>query len=906
MMVDMVMEQPVDELIRDPHNEAIEAVLTRLKVSPATGLSNTQITSRQGKFGPNRLKGQKPRPAWMRFLDQFNNVLIYVLIAAAFTTALLEHWIDTSVIIGVVLINAVIGHVQEGKAEDALRAVRKMLTLKAHAIRNSIRTTIDAEVLVPGDIVLLAAGDRVPADLRILEANGLQIDEAVLTGEADQVEKCPDPVPQSAPLGDRKSMAYASTLVTSGSGKAVVTATGSHTEIGQIGTLLSEVESVDTPLLRQMSIFARWLTIAILVFAVLTFLFGVFVRGFSTDEMFLAAVGLAVAAIPEGLPAVMSITLAIGVSWMARHKAIIRRLPAVETLGSVTVICSDKTGTLTRNELMAQTVVTAGEKFHVTGSGYTPHGSFLMESHTVDPGDYPELMRGAQAAALCNDAELIDMATDWQLEGNPTDGALLAVAMKTGLNVAHARSSNKRIHHIPFDSSHKIMATLHEAENNNKLIVVKGAPERILEMCNFQYQGEQSVDLAERYWLDEIDKMTNNAERVLAVAYRDADQDAKELKFSDIESGLTLLIIIGIIDPPRSEAIEAIATCRAAGIDVNMITGDHISTARAIGRSFGLGEAGGSVTGQELDEFDEAEFRSVVRNCDIFARTTPKHKLRIVEALQSDGAVVAVTGDGVNDAPALKRADIGIAMGCKGTEAAKEAARMVLADDNFASIVRAIKVGRTIYENLVKTILFILPTSLGEAATVIVAVLFGLSLPVAPVQILWINMLTATTLGLALAVEREEGDVMTRPPRDPGAPIFSTYLVWRIVLVSVLLLICAFGLFEWMRHLGAGLDEARTAAVNALVAGEIANLINCRRMRNSCLNWSGLTGNIYVTAAISVVIVLQLIFTYTPIMNTLFHTAPLKADVWPLIAVCALGVFLIVELEKYLVARFLN
>ena len=900
----MDLEHSDIELPIEPHGDIANNILSTLKVSPETGLSDRQVAARVRAFGSNRLEAQKQRSALRRFLDQFNNVLIYVLILSAFTTALLAHWIDTGVIIGVVLINALIGFIQEGRAEDALKAVQNLLSPKAQVIRDGFRKTIDAEDLVPGDIVLLASGDRVPADLRILQSNSLEIDEAILTGEADAVVKSSTPVGRDTVLGDRSSMAYASTIVTFGSGNGVVTAIGSHTEIGQIGRLLAEVKTVDTPLLRQMSSFARWLTLGILVLSALTFIFGVYVQGFGTDEMFMAAVGLAVAAIPEGLPAVMSIALAIGVTRMASHKAIIRRLPAVETLGSVTVICSDKTGTLTRNELMAQSVVTAGHEFQVKGSGYVPSGTFMIGEHDIIARDYPVLKKAAEAAALCNDAELIERSGVWHLEGNPTDGALLALALKAEINAAETRVNFERIHHIPFDSSHKFMATLHRTPDQKNVTIVKGAPEQILEICLFQQERDGATGLDTAYWLAEIDKLTSKAQRVLAIAYREMEDGQAEISFSDMKQGYTLLAIIGIIDPPRQEAIHAIATCRAAGIDVNMITGDHISTAIAIGKQFGLGEISNSVTGRELDELDEEQFRATVRRCDIFARTTPKHKLKIVEALQRDGAVVAVTGDGVNDAPALKRADIGIAMGSKGTEAAKEAAKMVLVDDNFASIVSAVRVGRIIYDNLIKTILFILPTSLGEAATVIVAISLGIALPVSPVQILWINMVTATTLGLALAFERQEGDVMKLSPRDPTSPIFSDYLIWRTVFVSLLLLACAFGLFYWMQALGAGIDAARTAAVNGLVAGEIGNLINCRRMRASCMNWTGLTGNLVVLGAIAVVIVLQLLFTYLPVFNTLFHTSPLDAAIWPLIASCALGVFLMVEVEKVLVRIF--
>ncbi len=889
-----------------PHADAVEDVLQSHQVSLDTGLSEAEIIIRRRSFGPNRIEPPQLRPAWQRFLDQFNNILLYVLLASAVTTALLAHWIDTGVILGVVLINALIGFIQEGRAEDALRSVRATLSIDAHVVRNGSRATVDAEKLVPGDIVILGAGDRVPADLRIVRAHGLQLQEAILTGESDQVEKTPEPVNLNAALGDRSSMAHAGTLVTYGSGKGVVTATGDRSEIGQIGSLLLHVESVDTPLLRQMSFFGRWLTAAILLLSVLTFALGTLVQGFAFDEMFLAAVGLAVAAIPEGLPAVMSITLALGVTRMARRKAIVRRLPAVETLGSVTVICSDKTGTLTRNELMIQSVVTGTHGFNVTGHGYEPRGKFITGDDTITPADHADLMLAARAAVLCNDAELTKIEGEWKLEGSPTDGALLALAIKAGVDVADERRAWQRIDLIPFDSSHKFMATMNRTPDEKKYVFVKGAPERIFDMCDAQQHGTETMPLDKPFWHARIEELTSEAQRVLAIAHREVPKDRAELDIDKMDGGFTLLALFGLIDPPRPEAIDAIATCRSAGIDVNMITGDHVATAKAIGKHFNLGHEEKAVTGAELDAVgprDETPFNALVRGTDIFARTTPKHKLRIVETLQASGEVVAVTGDGVNDAPALKRADIGIAMGRKGTDAAREASEMVLIDDNFASIVEAIRVGRGIYDNLVKTILFVLPTSVGEAATVIVAVLLGLPLPVAPVQILWINMVTATTLGLALAFEPEEGSVMDRPPRDPKAPILSRYLIWRVVFMSVLLLFCAFGLFNWVQSTGAGIDAARTAAVNALVAGEIGNLFNCRRLRETCMNWSGLTGNQFVLGAIAIVVILQFLFTSLPIMNALFHTTPISLEAWGLIGLCTLGVFLLVEAEKLIVRR---
>jgi len=885
------------------HARPVEEVLRELDTSE-TGLSPREAAERLARFGPNLLKPPKRRSPLRRFIEQFNNVLLYVLMGSAVVTALLDHWVDTGVIVGVVVINTIIGFIQEGKAEKALEAIQVLLSPQAVARRGEHALTVSAETLVPGDVVLLHSGDRVPADLRLFESKSLQIEEASLTGESEAVDKVPDPVAPDSALGDRTSMAHAGTLVTYGTGAGIVVETGDDTEIGQVSSLLTEVQTLTTPLLRDIDVFSRWLTVAILVVTVAVFAFGYLVQGFSLDDMFMAAVGLAVAAIPEGLPPVMTITLAIGVTRMARRNAIVRSLPAVETLGSVTIICSDKTGTLTHNELMVQSIVTAPHLYDVSGSGYAPSGEFRLDGETVAIPDHPDLEAAAHAAVLCNDAELTEEDGIWQLHGNPTDGALLTVGMKAGLDVAFERRAQPRTDLIPFESVHKFMATLHHDHEGNGYIYVKGAAEQVLEMCAYQRNNGDDIALDSAYWLESIEDMAAKAQRVLAIARRASAPDHHHLRFADVEAGLTLIAMFGLTDPPRREAIEAVTECRNAGIQVKMITGDHATTARAIGANFGLGGDHHVLTGNDLALLSEDEFQVVAANADVFARTSPEHKLRLVEALQAAGHIVAMTGDGVNDAPALKRADIGIAMGRKGTEAARESSEIVLADDNFASIMHAVEEGRTVYENLRKSILFLLPISGGQAMTIIAAILFAQALPITPVQILWVNMITAVTLGLALAFEPAEAGILKRPPRAPGTPILSALLVWRTVYVSVLLLIGTFGLFEWERGLGAGLEHARSVAVNTLVAGEIAYLLNCRRVSGPSWTMDGLFGSRAVLITTAVVIAFQLVFTYVPFMQLLFGVSAISLAGWMPIILFGICLFALVEIEKIVTRRF--
>ena len=884
------------------HSLPVEATLARLGVTRG-GLAAGEVEARRARHGANRLPPPPRTPAWKRFLLQFHNVLIYVLLAAGIITALLGHTLDASVIFGVVVINAIIGHLQEGRAEQALDAIRDLLSPHAIVTRDGARREIDAEDLVPGDIVHLASGDRVPADLRLIEVKNLRVMEAALTGESLAVDKQVDPVAPDAALGDRASMAWSGTLVTYGQAAGVVVATGAATELGRISTLLASVEQLATPLLKQMAHFGRWLAAAILIVSAAVFAFGVWVRDYAASDMFLAAVGLAVAAIPEGLPAIMTITLAIGVTRMAHRHAIIRRLPAVETLGAVSVICSDKTGTLTRNEMTVQTVIAADGSFDVSGSGYAPEGRFGRDDAPVDAEDDPLLQELARAALLCNDAELRETDAGWQLAGDPTEGALLTLAMKAGLDLRRTRDAWPRTDVIPFESEHRFMATLNHDHAGHGFIFLKGAPERVLGLCTAQRGADGEAPLDAAAWHARMDAAAAGGMRLLALAMRRGDA-ATALNFADIEDGgFTLLAVFGMADPPREEAIRAVAACRSAGIKVKMITGDHAATAQAIGRQLGLDESVQAMTGAEIETIDDTRLREVVGEVDVFARASPEHKLRLVEALQARGAVTAMTGDGVNDAPALRRADIGVAMGRKGTEAAKEAAGMVLADDNFASIAHAVEEGRTVYGNLKKALVFILPTNAAQAGMILIAILLGLTLPITPVQILWVNMVTAVTLALAIAFEHPEPNVMREPPRDPSEPLLTRFMLWRIVFVTVFLVAGSLGLFLWELERGMPVEVARTAAINALVMGEIFYLFNCRRLTAPVVGWAGFVGNRAVLFAIGVLVVLQGLFTFGPLLQTLFDTAPLDALTWLKIFAFGVIVYSVVEIEKALIRR---
>jgi len=874
-----------------------EEVLKYLE-SSESGLTKEEALKRLEVFGENKLPEGKKESKIVKFLKQFNNALIYILIGAALLTAVLGHWLDTWVILGVVIINSIIGYIQEEKAKKALEKIKHLLSLKSTVIRDSNRSEIAAEELVVGDIVFLSTGDKIPADIRLTEVNNLRVEEASLTGESEAVSKKTSAVAEGTLLGDRKSMVYTGTTIRQGSAKGIVVATGTDTELGKINKMLSETKSVETPLIRKINKFGKDLSIGIIGFATLVLLFGFFVRRMPLDETALAVIGLAVAAIPEGLPAIMTVTLAIGVQKMAKRNAIIRNLPSVETLGSVTVICSDKTGTLTKNEMTATAVYTKSGRYDITGSGYDPTGEILENGNPVSVEEIPLLKKMMQSAFLCNDANLSKEKDFWKVEGSPTEGALLALARKSDINF----DDTERIYTIPFDSSYKYMATLNRV-GSEKLIFVNGAPERLLEKCSYQLEksGETSpLDI--NFWNDKIEEGASSGKRMLAMAYKPAGE-MTSIEHDDMKNELTFIGLAGLIDPPRPEAIEAVKQARIAGIKIKMITGDHALTAKMIGKSMGIGDGVKSLTGADLDEMDDNRLREAVMDCDIFARTSPDNKLKLVKALQENGEICAMTGDGVNDAPALKKADIGIAMGIKGTEVTKESGSMVLADDNFASIISAVEEGRTIYDNLRKTLLFLLPANGAESFVILAAIALGVLLPVTPVQILWINMISAITMALSLAFEPVERKTMELPPRDPKKSILGGYFLFRILLVSLLIGVSALSLFLVLVNSGNyNVNLARTIAVNTIVFGELFYLFNCRRLREPTLGRNFFKNKV-TFISVGVMIILQMLLTYMPFMNTLFETEPLDIKHWMFIISIAFGIFIVIEIEKIITGK---
>lgn len=886
------------------HALPADAVLARLETS-GDGLDLDEAKRRLERYGPNQLPAPRPRHPVLRFLAQFNNTLIYFLLSAAVVAAIIGHVVDAGVIVGVVLVNAIVGFIQEGRAEEALNAIRDMIAPHARVLRGGRQHDADARAIVPGDVVLMEAGDKAPADIRLLRARNLKVDEAILTGESVPAEKEERPTGTDAALGDRHSMVFSGTLLATGQATGIVVATGSGTEIGRISTMIGGIRTLETPLLVQINRFGRIFTLVAMTTAAALMAFAMLVHAYPWADALMIVVALAVGVVPEGLPAVITITLAIGVRRMARRNAVVRRLPAVETLGAVSVICSDKTGTLTKNEMTARRIATSDGESLVSGSGYAPEGA-IGEDDTPPNRSETELVR---SALLCNDAQLVEADGRWSVLGDPMEGALVTLAMKAGLHPETERSSWARMDEIPFDAQHRFMATLNRDPAGGGRIFVKGAPERVLAMCARQAAsnagategGETELDAV--YWRRRIAAAAANGERVLGFAAAVAPAALERLAFEDVETGLVFLGIVGFIDPPREEAMAAVADCRSAGIAVKMITGDHVDTAAAIARQLAIADDPRAMTGAEIDAVPDAELGAVVEAVSVFARTSPEHKLRIVRALQNNGHVVAMTGDGVNDAPSLKQADVGIAMGRKGTEAAKEAAEMVLVDDNFASIVAAVHEGRTVFDNIRKVISWTVPTNGGETICVVLAILLGLALPMSPVQILWINMILTVTLGLVLAFEPTEPNVMRRPPRGRNAPLVTGFLAWRILFVSILFTIGVFGIFEYAMRSGQGERVARTMVVNTLVVMEIFYLFNVRYLHMTSFNLKGVFGTPAVLGAIGVVVAAQIAFTYAPFMHALFESAPVAIGDGAVIIAIGVVMMLVLEAEKALMRR---
>ena len=878
------------------HAQSTESAARQLGVDCASGLDEAEAAARLDRHGANRLTERPGKPAWQRFLAQLTQPLVLVLIAAGTITAGLGETVDASVIFGVVMVNALIGYWQEAKAEGALAALARSVATPVTVRRGGLRKQLDAGQLVPGDIVMLAAGDRIPADLRMLQQHELQTDDSMLTGESQPVRKHAAPLHADTELAERSNMAWAGTTVVAGQGSGLVIATGDHTETGRIAGLIAAAPDLVTPLTRKMVRFSNWLLWAIGALAALTFAVGL-ARGETAFAMFMAAVALAVGAIPEGLPAAVTVTLAIGVARMARRKAIIRHLPAVETLGSTTVICSDKTGTLTENAMTVRVLWCGGEGYALSGHGYSPEGDIRHDEMAAEMGG--ALRECLVAGALCNDASLRSEHGRWLITGDPTEAALLVAARKGGLDEHTLNALLPRVDVLPFDACRQYMATAH-APDGEHILYVKGALERLLPLCVDQLASDgRSVPLDASAIEHAAQAYAEQGMRVLLLARRLLPEAAPLTEAA--VARLSVIGLVGMIDPPRKAVIAAIHNCHSAGIRVKMITGDHAVTALAIARQIGL-DAGRALTGRELAGLDDTALAEVAHGVDVFARVEPEQKLRLVRALQGRGEVVAMTGDGVNDAPALKQADIGVAMGLGGTEVAKGAAAMVLTDDNFASIEAAVEEGRGVWDNLVKFITWTLPTNFGEGLVIVAAILAGATLPITPLQILWINMTTAVLLGLPLAFEPIEKGIMRRPPRRLDQPVLDAALIRRIVLVSFLLLAGAFGLFLRELAQGHSLAEARTVAVNVFVMVEAAYLFNCRSLTRGF--WKqGLFSNLWLWAGVGSMMLLQLAMTYLPVMNQLFGTAPIGVAEWLEITLVALFSSSVIALEKWLTYR---
>jgi Ca2+-transporting ATPase len=887
------------------HSLAPQEVISLFESHETQGLSEKTAAERSAQFGANELTQKKGQSAFVRFLLQFKQPLVIILLVAALITLILAEYADVAVILAVVVVNAVIGFVQEAKAIKAIEALARGMISEATVIRDGQKQRIAARLLVPGDMVLLQSGDKVPADLRLIRGRELQIDESALTGESMPVQKDTTVLDPDIVIGDRRNMAYSSTLVTYGSGHGVVVATGDDTEIGRINQLIAAADVLETPLTKKIHQFSNILLYAILSMALLTFAVGV-LRSQDLVEMFMASVALAVGAIPEGLPAAITITLAIGVSRMAQRNAIIRKLPAVETLGSTMIICSDKTGTLTQNQMTVLDIVAGGLRYVLSGTGYEPEGSITPVENAANPSDNIALGEILKAGLLCNDASLKKTDTGWQVKGDPTEGALITSAMKAGYDPVETEKEISRIDVIPFESARQYMATLHDqGEGKPRILYVKGSIESICMECNAILNPGGELDVtAPGVVSGWVESMTDKGLRVLAFARKEMPSGTNRITHQDVEEGIHFIGLQGMIDPPRPEAIEAVAACQEAGIRVKMITGDHAGTAGAIARQLGLcGESCSwhtreVLTGREITELSDSLLEETADRTAVFARVSPEQKLRLVEALQKRNYVVAMTGDGVNDAPALRQADIGVAMGLAGTEVSKESADMVLTDDNFATIKAAVEEGRGIFDNLIKFITWTLPTNGGEGLIILAAVLLGTRLPILPLQILWINMTTALLLGLMLAFEPKEAGIMQRPPRDPGMPILTRNLILRILIVSLLLVIGSFGLFKLELTVFSGNEAlARTLVVNVFVFGEMFYLFNCRSMTRPA--WSlGFFSNPLLWAGVAVMTLLQMFYTYLPIFNTLFQSAPMGMTGWALVLGNSLLIYVVVEIEK--------
>ena len=885
---------------KKPYQLTVEEVLKNQQSQPS-GLTHNEASARLARDGLNALPEKAGKPAWLRFLAHFHDVLIYVLIAAAALTAVMGHWVDTAVILGVAVINALIGHIQENNAEKSLKSIRNMLSASAVVVRNGQHETVATTDLVVGDIVVLRAGDRIPADLRVMEAHNLRVEEAILTGESTVVDKTSDALAGELPLGDRKNLLFSGTTISAGAGLGVVIATGEATELGHINQMMTEIEKHRTPLLVQMDKLGKAIFSLILAMMVGLFIFSLLLRDMPMGELLLSLISLAVAAVPEGLPAIISIILSLGVQTMARKRAIIRKLPTVETLGAMSVICSDKTGTLTMNEMTVKAIITADKNYRVQGNSYEPTGEIHVEENDtlaeIAPGSLLESY--LRTIDLCNDSQLIrDEQGHWGITGGPTEGALKVLAAKAMLPAVESELRSK----IPFDSQYKYMAT-HYRIGNDERVLVTGAPDVLFKLCQLQQTANGTETFTQPHWEAEIARYAKEGLRMVAAAWKPTRADANALTHDCLNEGLIFLGIAGMMDPPRPEAIAAIGACQQAGIRVKMITGDHPQTAMSIGGMLGIHNSTHAVTGYELEQMDEAELAEAAVTYDIFARTSPEHKLRLVKALQDKGEIVGMTGDGVNDAPALKQADVGIAMGIKGTEVTKEAADMVLTDDNFATIASAVQEGRRVYDNLKKTILFIMPTNLAQGLLIIVALLAGNLIPLTPVLILWMNMATSATLSFGLAFEAGERNIMRRPPRQSNENVMDGFAIWRVGFVGTLIAACAFMLEAWLQPRGHSPEFIRTVLLQTLVTAQWVYMLNCRVSDGFSLG-RGLLMNKGIWLVSGILLLLQLAIIYVPFLQMMFGTEALPLRYWGITFAIGIILFFIVEIEKPLTRKF--
>ncbi len=893
------------------HAASDQDVMTRLGTGP-DGLTDREIAERLQRFGANTLARSGGTSPWLIFWRQINNPIGWLLLAAGALAVALKKPTDAAVVFGAVVINAIIGFIQEYRAGKAIEALAAMIPEAATAIRNGQSIAVSADGLVPGDVVTVQSGDKVPADLRLIRVKNLLVEEAALTGESLPVAKRSDAVLADSPLGDRFCMAYSGTLVVQGTATGVVVATGNSTELGRINALLNQTTQLETPLTRQLARVTTGITVAVVVVVAILIVFGIWIKDAPVGESLMVAVSLAVAAIPEGLPAVITICMAIGVRRMAERHAVVRHLPAVETLGSTTVICSDKTGTLTRNEMTVQVAWLQGHEYRFSGIGYTPEGEVEHDGVRLTTAP-PALHELLSIAVLCNDSALRLEGDSWAITGDPTEAALVVAGQKAGLHANEFRSRHQRLDVIPFESDTQYMATLNRFDNKNR-ILLKGAPETVIDRCDLDKAGQQAVHEA-------MATYARQGMRVIAFAQR-RDVAAEDISPGDVTQDLQFAGLLCMIDPPRTEAMDAIRVCHSAGITVKMITGDHPVTAEAIGRQLGLLKHGqGALTGRDLQGLSETELQSTVMSTNVFARVAPEHKIALVQALQAQRHVVAMTGDGVNDAPALKRADIGIAMGITGTAVSKEAAKVVLMDDNFASITAAVEEGRRVYDNLIKSLAFVLPTNLGLACILTASMFFfptvqvdgvnELLMAMSPSQTLWINLVASITLSIPLAFEVLEPNAMRRMPRSPDEPVFSGFIVARLIIVALLMSAAACGLFLWeyfriigpepvttVRH-ALALAEAQTICVTSITFTQIFYLLNCRSLRDSLFS-QGVFSNPAIFIGIGILLLLQACFIYLPPLQTLFASAALDARAW-LYAMAAGAIVLpVISLDKWI------